>query len=53
MQLKGFQNGAKDYKLGQGFQIGAEITNRAKRNFKPGQGLQIGAEQVSLLVVVF
>ena len=44
------KSGQKDYKLGQGFQIGAkrfqigaEITNWGKRDYKPGEGFQIDA----------
>ena len=47
-----FKSGQKDYKSGQGFQIGpkrfqimAEITNRGKRDIKSWQELQIGTEQ--------
>ena len=46
--------GQKDYKLGQGFQIGVkrfqigtEITNRGKKDYKLGQGFQIRAEIVN------
>ena len=48
--LRDFKSGQKDYKLGQGFQIGAkkfqigaEITNRDKRDYKSRQGFEIGA----------
>ena len=48
--FRDFKSGRKDYKSGQGFQIGAkrfqiraEMTNRGKRNYKPGQEFQIGA----------
>ena len=34
-----FKLGKKDYKLRQGFQFGAEITNRGKRDFKSEQRL--------------
>ena len=50
----------KDYKLEQGFQIGAkrfqvgaEITNRGKRDLKSGQGLQIGAVQMASKLLTF
>ena len=50
--FRDFNSWQKDYKSGQGFQIGekrfqigAEIRNRGKRDFKSRQGLQIGAEQ--------
>ena len=46
---RGFKQGQKDYKLGQGFQIGAkrfqigaDITNPGNRHYKSGQGFQIG-----------
>ena len=42
--FRDFKSRQKDYKSGEGFQIGAEITNRGKRDFKSGHGLQIGAE---------
>ena len=42
-QLKGFQIGVKK------LQIGAELTNRGKRDYKPGQGLNIGGELCFLL----
>ena len=51
--IRGLQIGVgfRDYKSGQGFQIGtkrfqigAEITNPGKRDFKLGQRLQIDAE---------
>ena len=41
--FRDFKSGQKDYKSGQGFQIGGEITNRGKKDFNSGQGLQIGA----------
>ena len=48
--LRDFKSAQKDCKFGQGFQIGskrfqigAEITNRGKRDYKQGQGFQIGA----------
>ena len=48
--LNDLKSGQKDYKLGQGFQIGgkrfqvgAEITNRSKRDYKLGQEFQTGA----------
>ena len=43
---KKITNRGRDFKSGQGFQIGADITNRGKRGFKSGQGLQIGAEHL-------
>ena len=42
--FRNFKLGQKNYKLGQGFKIGAEITNRGKRDFKSGHRLQIKAE---------
>ena len=43
LHLRDFKSGQKDCKSGQGFQVGAEITNQGKRNYKPEQGFQIGA----------
>ena len=47
--LRDFISGQKEYKLEQGFQIGAkrfqiwaEITNRRKTDYKPGHGFQTG-----------
>ena len=47
--LRDFKLRQKDYKSGQGFQIGAkrfqigaDITNWGKRDYKPGNGFQLG-----------
>ena len=42
--FRNFKLGQKNYKLGQGFKIRAEITSKGKRDFKSGQGWQIKAE---------
>ena len=49
--LRDFKSGQKDLKSGQGFQIrgkrfqiGAEITNRGKKDYKPVQRFQVGAD---------
>ena len=48
VSLRDFKLGQKDYKSGQGLQIGARKVINRSRDFKSGQGLQIGADQIQI-----